>query len=132
MMALKWGIINTGKVSQDLANVIISLNVNDHKLVAISDSNLRRARQFQKKFRVTKAYDDYLKLAKNEDVEVVYVGTNDPEHLEVATAMLKNNKHVLVENPIPNDEHAKKIKKFAKDHKLFLMEAMWSRMLINR
>ncbi|XP_031619041.1 trans-1,2-dihydrobenzene-1,2-diol dehydrogenase-like [Contarinia nasturtii] len=128
-MALKWGIAAAGKISQDFANAVNTLNADDHELVAVAARDLSRAEEFAKKFGVKKAYGSYLELAQDRDIEVVYVGTLNPQHLEVATLMLENDKHVLVEKPLClNEKQAHKLITYAERKKLFLMEAIWSRM----
>lgn len=127
-MALNWGIAAAGKISSDFANAVNTLSLDDHKLVAVAARDLGRAEEFAKKFSVTKAYGSYLELAKDPDVEAVYVGTLNPQHLEVATLMLENGKHVLVEKPLClNEKQAHKLITYAERKKLFLMEAIWSR-----
>lgn len=127
-MALKWGIAAAGKISQDFANAVNTLNEGDHQLVAVAARDLGRAGEFAKKFGVSKAYGSYTELAQDPNVEVVYVGTLNPQHLEVATLMLENGKHVLVEKPLClNEKQAHKLITYAERKKLFLMEAIWSR-----
>ncbi|XP_031619181.1 trans-1,2-dihydrobenzene-1,2-diol dehydrogenase-like isoform X2 [Contarinia nasturtii] len=128
-MALKWGIAAAGKITQDFVNAVNTLNKDDHDLVAVAARDLNRAKEFAKKFGVKKAYGSYLELAQDQDIEVVYVGTLNPQHLEVATLMLENGKHVLVEKPLClNEKQAHKLITCAKQQNLFLMEAIWSRM----
>ncbi|XP_031619182.1 trans-1,2-dihydrobenzene-1,2-diol dehydrogenase-like isoform X3 [Contarinia nasturtii] len=128
-MALKWGIAAAGKITQDFVNAVNTLNKDDHDLVAVAARDLNRAKEFAKKFGVKKAYGSYLELAQDQDIEVVYVGTLNPQHLEVATLMLENGKHVLVEKPLClNEKQAQKLITCAKQQNLFLMEAIWSRM----
>jgi dihydrodiol dehydrogenase / D-xylose 1-dehydrogenase (NADP) len=48
--------------------------------------------------------------------------------LDIASLMLNNGKHVLCEKPLAmNVRETKQLLALAKEKKLFLMEAMWSR-----
>lgn len=128
-MALRWGIAAAGKISQDFANAVGTLNEGDHQLVAVAARDLGRAQDFATRFGVSKAHGSYLELANNPDVEVVYVGTLNPQHLEVAKLMLEHGKHVLVEKPLClNEKQSHQLITYAERKNLFLMEAIWSRM----
>ena len=59
---------------------------------------------------------------------MVYVGSLNPQHLEIAMLMLENGKHVLCEKPLTmNKKQTSKLLEEAEKRGLFLMEAVWSR-----
>lgn len=59
---------------------------------------------------------------------MVYVGTLHPQHYEVVKLMLEHGKHVLCEKPFTmNEKQARKLLEMAKERRLFVMEAIWSR-----
>jgi len=127
-MALKWGIASVGKISHDFVNALGTLSDNDHQVVAVAARDLDRAEQFAKRFGVPKAYEGYLALAEDPDVEVVYIGNLNPQHFDVAHLMLEHGKHVLCEKPLClNEKQSRKLISYAERKKLFLMEAIWSR-----
>lgn len=129
-MALKWGIASVGKISHDFVNALGTLSDDDHQVVAVAARDLGRAQEFAERFGVskTKAYEGYTKLAEDPDVEVVYIGTLNPQHYEVSLLMLEHGKHVLCEKPLClNEKQSKKLIAYAERKKLFLMEAIWSR-----
>lgn len=127
-MALKWGIASAGRISHDFVNALGTLNEKDHEIVAVAAQDLGRANEFATRFGIQKTYDNYLELATDPDIEVVYIGTINTKHFEVAKLMLENNKHVLVEKPLcMNENQARDLISFAKNKNLFLMEAIWSR-----
>lgn len=128
-MALKWGIAASGRISHDFVNAVSTLNEKDHKVVAVAARELSRAKEFAEKFEIPTAYGSYLELANDPDVEVVYIATLNPQHFEVASLMLDHGKNVLVEKPLCiNEKHASKLITLAEERKLFLMEAIWSRL----
>lgn len=127
-MALKWGIASAGKISHDFATAIGTLPAIDHKIVAVAARDIARAKEFASLHDIPNAYGSYLELANDKDIEVIYVGTLNPQHYEVASLMLQNGKHVLCEKPLcMNENQSKKLIDLAKEKKLFLMEAIWSR-----
>lgn len=73
-MVLKWGVASAGKISHDFVNAIGTLNKDDHHVVAVAARDISRAEEFAKRFDIPKAYGSYSGLAKDSDVEVVYIG----------------------------------------------------------
>lgn len=127
-MALKWGIASAGKISHDFATAVGTLSPDDHRIVAVAARDQRNAQEFANLHNIDRAYEGYVNLAKDADVEVVYVGTLNPQHYEVVLLMLENNKHVLCEKPLcMNERQSAHVIRVAKERKLFLMEAIWSR-----
>jgi len=127
-MALKWGIASAGKISHDFVNAVGTLSKNDHRIVAVAARDLNRAADFAKLHDIKKIYGNYEDLASDTDVEIVYIGVLNPQHLPVATLMLEHGKHVLCEKPLcMNEKEVKELFAFANRQKLFLMEAIKSR-----
>lgn len=127
-MALRWGIASAGKISHDFATAVGTLSSSDHKLVAVAARDQEKANEFAKLHDIERAHEGYERLAKDAMVEVVYVGVLNPQHYEVALLMLEHGKHVLCEKPLTmNEKQSSKLIAIAKEKKLFLMEAIWSR-----
>lgn len=127
-MALKWGIISTGKISHDFVTAIGTLSNDDHKVVSIAARGLYRAKEFANTHDIQHFYGSYIELAQDVNVEVVYIGTSNSQHSPIAGLMLQNGKHVLCEKPMCiNEKEVKNLVKLAEEKQLFLMEGMWSR-----
>lgn len=125
-MATRWGIAGAGKISHDFVASITSKE--EHEVIAVAAKDLSRAQNFVKDFNIKRAYDNYILLAEDKDIEVVYIGTLNTTHYELARIMLEHGKHVLCEKPLTmNVKQTKSLIKFAKSKNLFLMEAVWSR-----
>ncbi len=61
-------------------------------------------------------------------LDVVYIGSVNPQHLPLVKLSLNNGKHVLCEKPLGiNVKETKEMLALAKSKNLFLMEAIWSR-----
>ena len=92
--------------------------------------NLDKAKEFAAKFEIPKAYGSYDELAKDPDIDVVYVGSVCFTHLEVCKMLLNHNKHILCEKPLAMDvKETEEILNLAKEKGTFFMEAIWSRTL---
>jgi len=127
-MATRWGIASSGKICSDFVTAMKALPEGDHRLVAVGARALDRAQAFAKTHGVEKAYGSYQELANDPDVEVVYVGPIHPQHLNVASIMVKAGKHVICEKPLcMNVKETKQLVELARQKKVFLMEAVWSR-----
>lgn len=127
-MALKWGIASAGLISYDFANVLTTFSKDEHEVLAVGARDLKRAQKFAKRFEIPKAYGNYIELAKDGNVDAVYIGVLNPQHFEVSMLMLEHGKHVLCEKPLcMNEKQSRQLIEYAKQKNLFLMEAIWSR-----
>lgn len=129
-MAIRWGIAAAGKISNDFVSALTTLDSNHHTVVAVAARDLNRATEFAGRFDISNAYGSYKELADDKNVQVVYIGTLNPQHFEVAKLMLESGKHVLVEKPLTlNEKYSRELVKLAEHKGLFLLEAIWSRFL---
>lgn len=129
-MATMWGIVSAGKICHDFVTAVRSIPSDEHKFVAVAARNVNTAKEFAARHKIPKAYGSYEELAKDPDVEVVYIGTINSQHFPVGKLMLEHGKHVLMEKPMTlNSKQTKSLIQLAKKNKCFLMEAIWSRFL---
>lgn len=128
-MALRWGIASAGKISHDFVTAVGTLPAADHRVVAVAAREHAKAQAFAELHGIERSYEGYERLARDHDVDVVYVGTLNPQHYEVILLMLQNGKNVLCEKPLcMNERQTAHVIAVAKERKLFLMEAIWSRL----
>ena len=100
MAPTKWGIAGSGNISFDFVNALSMLDSSIHKVVAIAARSQASAETLANKFDVPKAYEGYGKLAQDNHVDIVHVGTINPGHLDIVRTMLNAGKHVLCEKPL--------------------------------
>jgi dihydrodiol dehydrogenase / D-xylose 1-dehydrogenase (NADP) len=128
MGPLRWGILSAGKISHDFVVGTAALPKEEHQVVAVAARSLESAQKFAKVHEIAKAYGSYEELVKDPEIDVVYVGSVNPQHLPLVKLSLNNGKHVLCEKPLGiNVKETKEMQALAKSKKLFLMEAIWSR-----
>ncbi|XP_070584654.1 trans-1,2-dihydrobenzene-1,2-diol dehydrogenase [Erythrolamprus reginae] len=126
-MPLSWGICSAGKISHDFIVALKTLPA-DHKIVAIASSNLERAQKYAKLHGICRAYGSYEELAQDPDVEVIYVGSLNTQHLGQTTLFLRAKKNVLCEKPMGmNAREVREMIRTAKENDVFLMEGFWTR-----
>ncbi|XP_044137612.1 trans-1,2-dihydrobenzene-1,2-diol dehydrogenase-like [Bufo gargarizans] len=127
-MATRWGICSAGKISNDFVVALQTLPAQDHQAVAVAARDLNRAKQFAQNHNIPKAYGTYEELAKDLDIDVVYVGAIHPFHRDLVLLFFNHGKNVLCEKPMAmNLTEVKELTSAARKHNVFLMEAFWSR-----
>lgn len=67
-MATRWGILGTSNISHDFVIAINTLPQTEHIVRAVASRDITRSQEFAKKFEISKAYDSYLSIAKDDTV----------------------------------------------------------------
>lgn len=125
---LRWGIVGAGTVSHDFVCALSTLPPEEHKVVAVAARGTENAVKFAKNHEIPVHYADHEALARDPNVEIVYIGTKNTTHYEICVMMLDFNKHILCEKPLcVNAGQAKILLDCARNKNLFCMEGMWSR-----
>ena len=100
---------------------------------AFVKSDLERARVFAQKYEVKKAYGSYEEMLADDEVGLVYIATPHSHHYLHAKMCLEAGKHVLCEKAFTvNAEQAQKLFDLAKEKKLLITEAIWTRYMPSR
>ncbi|XP_029138047.2 trans-1,2-dihydrobenzene-1,2-diol dehydrogenase-like, partial [Labrus bergylta] len=98
------------------------------QVVAVAARKLEDAQEFAKKHSIPKVYGSYEELARDPDVDVVYIGVIHPCHLKTCLLYTNAKKNVLCEKPLAmNTKEVKEILASAKLNDVFFMEAVWTR-----
>lgn len=128
MKMVKWGIVGAGRISSSFATAVNSLG--NAQIAAVASRNLDRAKDFANRYSINKAYGSYDELVMDPEIDVVYIGTPHTEHKENAALCIKHGKSVLCEKPFTlNYKDSSYLVNLAKEHGVFLMEAMWTKFL---
>lgn len=124
---MRWGILATGNIAGKFASTILAMENEGETLAAVGSRHLESAEAFAQKYHIAKAYGSYEELAKDPDVEAVYVATPNSMHYENCKLCLSHGKHVLCEKPFTiNVREAQELYDMAAQKGLFLMEALWT------
>ena len=122
---IRWGIIGLGKIANKFATDLASIK--NVELVAVASRNIQNANNFAEKHNAKKAYSSYEELAKDSNVDAVYIATPHSFHKEHAILCLRNKKAVLCEKPFAmNLSEVTEMIEAAKENNVLLMEALWS------
>ncbi|MBS1575651.1 MAG: Gfo/Idh/MocA family oxidoreductase [Bacteroidetes bacterium] len=125
---IRWGILGSGRIARKFASDL--KYVNDSELIAIGSRSTVAAEEFAKEFPVKYKHTSYEALVKNKDVDVIYIATPHTLHHENTLLCLNNNKAVLCEKPFAmNGRQAGEMIRVARERKIFLMEALWTKFM---
>ena len=123
---IRWGILGTGKIARQFAAALRRLP--GAELLAAGSRSAESAGRFADEFEIPRRYKDYVELVRDPDVEVIYIATPHSCHAENSRLALNAGKAVLCEKPFTiNAAQAREVIQLARERKLFLMEAMWTR-----
>ncbi|MFD3589133.1 Gfo/Idh/MocA family protein [Streptomyces sp. NPDC058683] len=122
--SVRWGILATGGIAAAFAADLVDLP--DAEIAAVASRSPESAEAFAERFGIGRAYGDWESLARDEDIDVVYVATPHSAHRAAAGLCLEAGRNVLCEKAFTIDaREAGELVALAKEHDRFLMEAMW-------
>ena len=123
-----WGIIGPGRIAKKFADSLTCID--NTKLYAVASNDKDRAKNFAAEFNADKSYFTYSDLVNDPSVDAVYIATPHRFHAEQCHLAFDAGKHVVCEKPVTvNAKDAEALFKKAQQHKLFFMEALWTRHL---
>ncbi len=96
-MIYKVGIVGCGLVGHKRSNALKRLD--NAKLIAVADTNIKRAKEISKEHENCRATDDWRDLIDDNEIDVINVATPNNLLAEITLAALEKKKHVLVEKP---------------------------------
>ena len=123
---LRVGIIGAGWIAEKAAITLDGLA--NCEAYAIASRSKEKAEAFAEKWKIRKAYGSYSELIADPSVDLVYVATPHSHHYDVTREALLAGKPCLVEKAfMANLRQAKEIVELARERKVFLAEAIWTR-----
>lgn len=126
MKIVRYGILGPGRIAASYAKAL--LRTENSQIVAVGSRDTERAKAFAKQFDIAKTYDSYELLARDPNVDVIYIATPHSFHEAQALLCMGHKKAVVSEKPLTlTAASARKLVERARAHQVFLMEGMWSR-----
>lgn len=125
---INWGIIGLGNIAHTFAS---DLQLSEKgRLFGVASRDLAKARAFSEKYQAVACYDSYEALARDPNVDVVYVATPHTFHYQNTMNCLQRGKAVLCEKPMGiTRAEVENMFREAESRYLFLMEGMWTRFI---
>ncbi len=125
---LRWGILGTGNIASRFAGQVPTSATGE--VVAVGSRSIDSADAFADRWDIANRHGSYDDLLADETVEVVYIATPHPTHVEWAIKAAEAGKHVLCEKPLAiNKAWAEAMIEAAVANDVFLMEAYMYRCL---
>ncbi len=121
----RWGILGAGRIVAKFCEALCF--VEGSEVYAVASRDIENAKAYATKYNTSRFYDNYDDLAKDENIDIIYIATPHPFHYEQTMHCLANNKAVLCEKPMSlTHKQTSEMIAFAEEKKLFLMEGMWT------
>jgi len=125
---IRWGILGCGRIARKFAADLRL--VADAELTAIASRDKETLELFAKDFPCKHHHNSYEALSANNEVDVIYIATPHSHHYEHTMLCLNHNKAALCEKAFAiNSRQAIEMIKTAKEKRIFLMEALWTKFL---
>lgn len=125
---IRFGIMGAGNIAHKFIDAV--RQTADGEVTAVASRELDRAREWAKKENLSVYYGSYDELAADPGIDAVYIATTTNAHYDNILQCLRAGKHVLCEKSLVcSYRQAEEVCSLAREKKLFLMEAMWSRFL---
>ncbi|NCC69743.1 MAG: Gfo/Idh/MocA family oxidoreductase, partial [Clostridia bacterium] len=126
MKQVKWGIVGTGNISTQFAQ---GLQLVEHaQIAAVASRSVNSAIAFAQTFDISKYYGSYEEMAKDAELDIIYIGTPHPLHYENVMLFLEAGFAVVCEKPLGvNAAQTERMIAKAREKNVFFMEGMWTR-----
>ena len=127
-MKARFGMIGLGSIANRFATVLNTSS--EGELVSVAAKDLDRAKAFAEKHGAKKAYGAYVDIVNDPEVDIIYIATTHNFHYEIAKLCVEHGKAVICEKPFfLTKKEAESLAALAKEKKVLVMEAMWTRCL---
>jgi predicted dehydrogenase len=125
---IRWGIWGTGAIAHSAADDLGL--VSGTVLHGVASRRVERARSFAAQHGIARFYAGLPALLDDPEIDVIYVASPNHCHLDDSLSCIQAGKALLCEKPFALDLHqAQRIVEAARQHKVFCMEAMWTRFI---
>lgn len=129
---MKVGILGAGNIARSMAAALGGLD-QSVEAWAVASRDLGKAREFAEKWGFQKAYGSYEELAEDPEVDLIYIATPHSHHYEHARLCVEHGKAVLVEKAFTvNARQARELIRLARERKVLVAEAIWTRYMPSR
>ena len=128
MGTLRFGIVGTGTIAHRFAQAV--RNVDGVELAAVASRNPETGEAFAAEFGIPRVFVGYETMAQSDAIDAAYIAVPHSGHMTCTCMMLRGGKHVLCEKPMAvTAAEGELMFRTAKENGVFLMEAMWARLV---
>ena len=120
------GIVGAGHIGGKIARTLAQTK--DIHCLAVASRTQEKADAFAAEFGIPRSYGSYSALLDDPDVDLVYVATPHSHHFDVTMEAIRKGKPCIVEKAfMANAAQTKAVLDLAKERKVFIAEAIWTR-----
>jgi len=120
------GILGAGHISMKVVRTL--KQTEGINVYAVASRSLEKAEAFASEFSIEKAYGSYEELVADPLVDLIYVATPNSHHFAHASLAINAGKAVLCEKAFTaNAREARELAALAREKKVYLAEAIWTR-----
>ncbi|MDY6895094.1 MAG: Gfo/Idh/MocA family oxidoreductase, partial [Thermotogota bacterium] len=131
MEKINVGIVGLGTIAKKMHIPVLS-SFEDVEIKTASEVDVKRGKEFAKKWNISEVYEDYNKMYDSSDLDAVFVCLPNFLHHEAVNGALDHDLHVFCEKPMGLDaNHAFELVKKAKKKKLVLAVGYNRRLIKN-
>lgn len=128
---MKIGILGAGSIAHSMAKTVSRMEGTE--LYAVASRSIGKAEDFAKQYQIPKAYGSYQEMAEDPAVDLVYVATPHSHHYAHVKLCLEHGRNVLCEKAfMVNSSQAREVVRLAREKRLLLAEAIWTRYMPSR
>lgn len=128
---MKIGILGAGRIAVTLAETMNKMP--EVECYGVASRDLEKAKVFAKEHGFQHAFGSYEGMLADEEVELIYIATPHSHHYRHMKMCLDAGKHILCEKSFTvNEKQAEEIFRIAKEKKLLVTEAIWTRYMPSR
>lgn len=126
MEKIRWGFLGAGSIATRFGTGC--QEVEDCEVLAVGSLTDSKREEVAARFGIPRQYRSYEDLVSDPDLDVIYIATPHSHHHAHTMLALEAGKAVLCEKPFTiNVREAADLVNVARQRRLFLMEAMWTR-----
>lgn len=99
MNKINIGIVGLGTIAKN-AHIPTLSTFKDVEIKFAAEVDIKRGKEFAKKWNISEVYDDYTKMYENADLDAVFICLPNFLHFDAVKGALENNLHVFCEKPM--------------------------------
>ena len=128
MTNFRFAVMGAGNIANKFCDAVN--RIADCEVAAVASKSMERAQAFARKTGLNADYDSYEKMLIEEKPDCVYIAVTTDAHYALTMLCLEHKVPVLCEKAMfVNSAQAETVFEKARQEKIFVMEAMWSRFL---
>lgn len=132
---IRIGILGAGNIARTMAKTLRGMQARDGSVTpyAVASRTLDKASAFAQEEGFSKAFGSYEELVEDPKVDLIYIATPHSHHAEQIRLCVEHGKAVLCEKAFTaNARQAEEVLRLAKEKRVLVTEAIWTRYMPSR